>query len=833
MRCVVFSILSSAAVAEDDFCCFWPVYPTDCGSCQEKHFEVAESDCSPTDQNTWCPTVVPTPTPVPSPTPSCAATVTANQDCEGADITSTAAGNIEACCSACSELQLCGAFVFVDGGDSAGCYLKSHCVPKSGCASGSCTAGAFPPAPSPVPTPITPLSWEDATAKAKQTVSKMSQTEKFKMMRGIGDIGEWNYVGNTEPISKLGIPSISMQDAAGGFRTITEELVGTVTAWPSLLSMAATWDVAMMRNFSNALGAEFASKGANMILGPSINVHRMGWGGRNFEYLSGEDPFLGARLTEQYVKGVQSHGVMTCMKHFAFNHQETDRETFDAHVDNKTAWELYYPPYQAAVEAGVSATMCAYNSEDGAHSCSNGRRLNSDLREKMGFKGFVQSDWGATHGTTVDSGLDQDMPGDDGHYSNSHLEDVSGDLIDQAVEHILTPMYRLRLPENVRCEPSTGGCDELFNADVRGDHAALSLAAATESIVLLKNDNGALPVDPSSITSIAVVGAAADAAAFDPNQGDWFVGDFYSGGGSGHVVAGHLTTTLQGLKTRAHQVGIKIHASTSDDIDAAKAAAKKADLTIVVAGTTCGESKDRDYLELDGYMEDLVPAVAAVSKRTVVLTMVPGQALMSWRDSADAIATNFLAGEETGKAWAAVVFGDHAPTGKLPVMMPESEDDTIQPNQDLSYPEGMRTSYRNTALKAAFPFGHGLTYTTFEFSSASHSLCGSDMCVKLRVKNTGSVAAKTVVQLYLEFPKEAKHPAPLLKGFSKTGAIEPGGSEEVSIILTERDSLSYWDNGAWVKPGSAVAHIGASSADIRLSLVLDLSAAKTAAAIVV
>lgn len=664
-------------------------------------------------------------------------------------------------------------------------------------------------------------------------MAQMSQTEKFKMMRGIGGIGSWNFVGNTEPISHLGIPSISMQDASGGFRTLTESLVGTVTAWPSLLSMAATWDTAMVRDFAEALGVEFASKGANMILGPSINVHRVGWNGRNFEYLSGEDPFLGARLTEQYVKGVQNQGVMACMKHFPFNHQETNRGSFDAYVDDKTAWELYYPPYQAAVDAGVSATMCAYNKEDGAYSCSNGRRLDTDLREKMGFRGFVQSDWGAVHGTTVDQGLDQDMPGDDGHYSDGNLDGVAEDLINQSVARVLAPMYRLKLPENVRCDPSNGGCNAMYNSDVRAGHAALSLAAATESIVLLKNENSVLPLD-SSIKTIAVVGAAANLAAYDPNQSghQWYIGDYYSGGGSGHIVAGHLTTTLQGIQDRASAAGMQVIAAPTDSVSDAKYAAAQADVTIIVAGTTCGESQDRSHLTLDGDMESFVPQVASSSKKTVVLTMIPGQTLMAWRDSADAIATNFLAGEETGKAWAAVLFGDHSPTGKLPVMIPATEADTIKPNQDLYYSEGMKTSYRNKALNVAFPFGHGLSYTSFDFGTLSQAACGNNLCVKLGVTNSGLVASKTVVQLYLEFPSEAQHPAPLLKGFTKTGVIQPGATETVSIVLTEKDSLQYWDNGNWVTVSNATAHIGASSVDIRQTLALSIASTKASTIVI-
>merc|ERR1712070_905585 len=262
-----------------------------------------------------------------------------------------------------------------------------------------------------------------------------------------------------------------MQDAAGGFRTTEEGVVGTVTCWPSLLSMAATWDTAMMFDFAEALGFEFYSKGANMILGPSINVHRMGWNGRNFEYLSGEDPFLGAMLTKEYVKGVQGQRVMTTMKHFPFNHEESNRNNYNVIVDDKTAWELYYPPYQAAVDAGVVATMCSYNREDGPNSCGNGQRLNQDLKSTMGYKGFIQSDWGATHGTSVDQGLDQDMPGDDHWYDDSKLNNVDGDLINDSATRVLAALYKLDLVDNVKCDASDGDCDALFFSNVRNGHS--------------------------------------------------------------------------------------------------------------------------------------------------------------------------------------------------------------------------------------------------------------------------------------------------------------------------------------------------------------------------
>ena len=211
------------------------------------------------------------------------------------------------------------------------------------------------------------MTWEEAHARAKPLVAQMTTQDQASLMRGIGweawgtNLKKWWYVGNTPPVARLGVPSLRMQDSAGGFRTYWTPLVGTVTCWPSLLSMAATFDRDIVHKFGVALGTEFKAKGANAILGPSINVHRVARNGRNFEYLSGEDPYLGAQLTAQYVAGVQSQGVLSVMKHFVFNQQETHRTSEASVVDAKTAHELYYPPFEAGVRAGVSGVMCSYN----------------------------------------------------------------------------------------------------------------------------------------------------------------------------------------------------------------------------------------------------------------------------------------------------------------------------------------------------------------------------------------------------------------------------------------------------------------------------------------
>lgn len=345
----------------------------------------------------------------------------------------------------------------------------------------------------------TPLPWDAAYAGATSLVRQMTLEEKASMMLGIGWTGgtldKWWYVGNTPAIPRLKIPSLNMQDAAGGFRTYWVELVGTVTCWPSLLSMAATWDVDIMHSFAQALGAEFRGKGANTILGPSINVHRVARGGRNFEYLSGEDPYLGARLTEQYVSGVQSNGVMTVMKHFVFNNQETNRNSESSVVDDKTAWELYYPPFEAAVDAGASAAMCSYNQADGHFACENDARLNRDLKGAMNFRGFVQSDWGATHSDSVPQGLDMEMPMDldraaspDAYwFSSARLAKLNVTLVDEGVTRVLAAMLRLGLFNSSACSPPN--CQAFLTKNVTSDaHAELARDAAVHRAARYAHD---------------------------------------------------------------------------------------------------------------------------------------------------------------------------------------------------------------------------------------------------------------------------------------------------------------------------------------------------------
>lgn len=727
------------------------------------------------------------------------------------DDTAQARMTVDSCQNRCDADPSCTCVAFRPSDGK--CWKRSACV-ISECGQDSNFNTYIKEASPPPPTPVDP-TWEEPLAKAKAVVATMSRDEKASLMTGIGwengGLKDWWYVGNIPAVPGK-FSGLNMQDNGNGFRTIKEEIVGTVTVWPSALSLGATWDRQIVRDSAVALGKEFRGKGANVILGPAINVHRYAKGGRNFEYMSGDDPLLGAELTRQWVEGVQSQNVMACAKHFAGNQEETERGDYDSEVDEKTAWELYYPPYQAAVDSGVGSFMCSYNKWNGEHSCSNSKLLKQDLKGAMGFKGFVMSDWGATY-DQADRGLDMDMRmGGDSWNPSSQTDDV----LDDTATRVLAAVNKVKA-DWISC---TGACEAQQRSMVAtAKHAELATSAAAASIVLLQND-GVLPVS-SEVKSIAVVGKVATADAYDSNYGAWNQGDYYSGGGSGHMTpsAQQLVKTMGGIKSHASSRGIAVHESGSNDHDAAVAAASDADVVFVVVGATSTESQDRDSLSLDDDGDGLIDAVAAIGKKVVVLMQVPGVVLTPWRDSVAAVAAMFLGGQGTGEAWARILFGDQAPAGRLPVQFPATEDDTIGiQTGSVRFSEGLATSYRNKQANFAYPFGHGLTYTTFKYGDADLTAsCGSVLCISFSVKNAGAVAATDTPQVYVEFPAAAEHPAPLLKGFEKTDLIQPGESAQVTIALGVRE-LSYWDSGSWVQAPTVSIHIGSSSAQIAQTL---------------
>jgi len=557
---------------------------------------------------------------------------------------------------------------------------------------------------------------------------------------------------------------------------------------------------------------EFRGKGANVLLGPSIQVHRTAWGGRNFEYISGEDPYLGSVLTRAYVRGVQGEGVMAVGKHWAFNEQETNRMSCNVRVDERTAWELYYPPFAAAVEAGAGAVMCAYNKVNGTYACENEDLLQRDLRERMGFQGMVISDWGATKSAaSFLRGMDMDMPGGGGLISNfltstskfqmrKHLEDPMA-AMQRAAVNVLTAIYHMRFHEKPGCQPPN--CISLRAVSLKNsEHSQVALDVATSSVVLLKNEGGLLPLDPGSVKSLAVLGAPCNATAIKSDDDK----DYYSGGGSGHVPALGAKAPMLALRERAAKAGVEVLTSPA-----------AGSVCVVFGATTAMEAFDRGNLELDNERE--VEAAVEKCQKTVVLMQTPGAVLMPWRNKVAAIASLFLAGEETSNAWAAVLFGDATPSGKLPIAFPATLEDTISPahQRDIPYTEGLFTSYRSPSLQFAYPFGHGLSYATFEYGKPElKPKCRSAACIELTVTNThAKYAGREVVQAYLHFGKVPEYPKLLLRGFHKTKLLQPGKSEKVVFNLSPRDVSIYRSEGGWAPQRNVEVHVGASSADIR------------------
>lgn len=476
--------------------------------------------------------------------------------------------------------------------------------------------------------------WGDTpSTAASRLVHAMSFEEKASLLtgEGFGPFGQKDgaYVGGVPAIPRLLIPSIKMQDAAQGFRTMKRSQVGTVTAFPCLLALAATWDRGLVGSFSRALGDEFKAKGANVILGPSLNVHRVGRNGRNAEYLSGEDPYLGAVLGREYVLGVQSKKVAAVAKHFIANHQEDERMTMSAYVSDRALFEVYYPPFEAAIGAGAAALMCAYNRINGSYACGNSHTLDRHLRGALGFSaGWVMSDWWALRDypcKSANGGVDQDMPGTDGMFDAQELEDglPDGDAqLDRMTRRVLEGMLSVGALDEETCTAPCNCNHLLYHVNATSEaHVTLARTVGAQSAVLLKNEDGVLPL--AHDVTIALVGSACDASHdIDVESATaWNVGDYYVVGGSGRVVSDKTVS----IKTALERRGVQLHVSATDRVADAVSAAHDADVVLACGGGVTQESYDRSSLRLDQHdflselsqQEGLPPLVIAV--------MAPGQ----------------------------------------------------------------------------------------------------------------------------------------------------------------------------------------------------------------
>jgi beta-glucosidase len=669
-------------------------------------------------------------------------------------------------------------------------------------------------------------------------------------------------------IPRLGIPSIKMADGPMGIRSwagpskITKASPFNSTAFPAGIAVAATWDPAVAQSVGQAIGQEVRAIGRDMILGPTVNIQRVPLWGRNFEGY-GEDPYLAAQMGVAYIKGVQGEGVIATVKHFDANNQEFERHRMDESIDERTLQEIYFPAFKAAVqEAGVWSVMSAYQKVNGLYCSENPFLLKDILRKEWGFKGFVVSDWGSTYSTVgpVNAGMDLEMPGGEPVRSWLMTEGAKkvgngGDWL--SPEKVLPEVAAGRitvatLDDNVgsilRTMFVSGVFDRAPTAPGEIDTPAQRAVArhgAAESIVLLKNDGNLLPLDPAKIKSLAVIGPSAAVART-------------GGGGSSLVHPNYSITPLSGIKERAGdsmQISYALGTSmpgedpakdTSEARDEmrkeAVAIAAKADAAIVLIGNSPAiesEDFDRTTLDLPAGQDELVQAIAKVNHNTIVVFNAGASVNVSrWVGQVPSVLDAWFGGQEIGHAIADVLFGDVDPSGKLPFSFindfKESPAYGNYPGEDLhvKYAEGMYVGYRyfdKHSITPQFPFGYGLSYTSFGYSDLKikpgKAANGQTFEVSLKLRNQGKRVGAEVVQLYVhDGHSSVDRPVKELKGFRRV-ELAPGKSTTVSFTL-DKNSMAYYSTQKkdWVAdPGTFDVLVGSSSADIRLKGSFEMS----------
>lgn len=596
-----------------------------------------------------------------------------------------------------------------------------------------------------------------------------------------------------------GVPPVWLSDGPHGLRKQTGEFMDPsepATCFPTASCLAASWDPVLVREVGAALGEEARVQDIGVVLGPGINIKRHPLCGRNFEYYS-EDPFLAGRLGAAMVEGIQSQGVGACVKHFAANNQETDRMRVSADVDDRTLREIYLPAFEHVVTTAAPwVVMTSYNRLNGIYASHHEWLLSRLLRDEWGFDGLVVSDWGAVHDrvAALRAGLDLEMPPNHGVSDKALASAVaSGSLPEALLDRSATRVVELALRARSR-EPAA--------LDAAAHHA-LARRAAAESMVLLKNEAGLLPLDAATI---AVVGDRYPA---------------FQGGGSSQVNPLDQDDVVD-------ELAAALPSATFTDNPA------DADVIVAILGYPEGdetEGRDRADMDLPSAQVELLAELAGTAPIVAVLCTGGVVRTSSWAIYTRAIVLAGLAGQAAGGAIADVLTGRVNPSGKLAETIPHRLRDCPAylnfpgENGHVRYGEGVFVGYRGydaLGIEVAFPFGHGLSYTTFQYSGLSVS----GRTVSCTVTNTGERTGAEVVQLYVGDPAaHVRRPARELKGFAKLH-LAPGASDGVTFTLTDRD-LSYWSVvlGRWVlEPGEFAIEIGSSSRDIRLSTSINVDA---------
>jgi beta-glucosidase len=667
--------------------------------------------------------------------------------------------------------------------------------------------------------------WVGSTAPISQRVSqllaKMSVSQEVSLLTGASGS---RYVGFIPAIGSLCIPALNLEDGPAG---VGDGMTG-VTQLPAPVDVAATWDSSAELSYGQVIGAEQMAKGSTVDLGPTINLVRDPRWGRAFESVS-EDPYLNGTLGAADIRGVQSAGEMAQVKHLAVYNQETNRNTpsDNAIVAARTLQEIYLPAFRAAVQQGAaSSVMCSYSTVNGTYACQNPYLLTTALRQQFGYTGFVTSDWGATHATaaSANAGLNMDMPGNDGFYGSALASAVSSGSVpkatlDSLTSQVLAQMFAFGLFDKA---PS-GSPSQTATSPA---HVTAARQLAEEGTVLLKNGGSLLPFGPG-VSSIAVIGTDASTSP----QTD--------GGGSAGVNSSGTVTPLQGITSRAGS-GIKV--SYNDGSSASSAASLAASSSVAVVFVSKGESEGSDLSNIDLSSADnsLISAVAAANPRTVVVLNTGSAVTMPWLSQVAGVLEAWYPGQEDGNAIAALLFGDVNPSGHLPVTFPASlsqvpASTTAQwpgTGGTVQYSEGLDVGYRwydANNLTPLFPFGYGLSYTTFSFSNLSVGALtkGGAATVTATVTNTGSRAGADVAQLYVTDPAASGEPPRQLEGFARVN-LQPGQSTTVTFPLTQA-SLQYWNasSSAWVtSTGSYTISVGDSDRNLPLTGTLAVTSAQ-------
>ncbi|MEU5841718.1 glycoside hydrolase family 3 C-terminal domain-containing protein [Rhodococcus sp. NPDC047139] len=663
---------------------------------------------------------------------------------------------------------------------------------------------------------------------ATDIVARLTLEEKASLTSGFDF---WH----TEPVLREHVPSIMFTDGPHGVRkqnTAGDHLgldsAEPATCFPPAVALACSFDPELLTRVGAALGVEARALGVGVLLGPGINIKRSPLCGRNFEYLS-EDPLLAGILGAAIVDGIQSQGIGASLKHFAANNQETDRMRVSADIDPRPLREIYLRAFRRVVqEAQPWTVMCSYNRINGVYSSRNPWLLTDVLRGEWGFEGLVVSDWGAVDDRVASllAGLDLEMPSTGGRTDAEIVAAVKAGTVDEAV----LDRAATRVVELVHKAVEASDPDATFDTDA---HHALAREVAGQSVVLLRNENDLLPL--AADTNLVVIGELARTPR-------------YQGAGSSRIEPTRLDNALDEIRSLSGRevpfaAGYTLDGSDSTGlVNEAATLAGEADVAVVFLGVPPqfeSEGFDRDDLDLPVVQIALLDAVLAANQKVVVVLSNGGVVRLSgFADRVPAIVEGWLLGQAGGGAVADVLFGVVNPSGRLaetiPIRLEDTPAHTNFPGEHghVRYGEGLFVGYRwydARRLDVSFPFGHGLSYTTFEYSDAAAESdgaaeTGGDLTVEVTVTNSGERAGAEVVQVYVGVPGSAVTRAPReLKGFTKV-RLEPGESRRVAVIV-RRDDLTYWDTrvDSWVVEGGTYSiDIGASSRAIRHSLAIDV-----------